>query len=325
MNTPDPKITVPKPQFSFRDAYFDAIAKAQAEHAAKEVDASGRLRGGTVGCLLPSGQTVGTCPKSAIARYLGYSFAKDTRSLLFFENGFANEATWATQLDKLYIPWIRDEKCQLSYPLNHLDTELMVTGSPDQVAHPGAALMTGAEHKAICSEGTAVSAQLKGQPKDEHLIQAAHYSAALGSPYHIVYSNLAVHNAYFFTKKEYPEAFKGMKKPVIPPAITEFPLDIEDGLVHYWVGDERRETIVTVGGILDYYRMIIEAVTNKDLTFFERGNFDIHNKQYPFLLDNYCDTCKVAPSNDWDEWNEQLHTHIVANGGISGGEIYEST
>jgi hypothetical protein len=324
MKTPAPNLTVPKPDASYKELLYKSIAKAQEEHAAKELAAGGRLRGGSVGCMMPTGETVGQCPRSVLARYLGYSFEAGPSSLLYFENGFANEDIWAKHMDNLYVPWIRDEKCELVYDIEHEGETVQVSGSPDQLIYPGQALATGAEHKMICSASTAEAAQLKGQPKDEHLIQAAHYCSALQVPYAVVYSNLNVHIANYYTKKRYPDYFPAKGVPKIQPAITEFPLDIEEGKVYYWSGDTRRETIVTVGGILDFYRMVIEATQRKDLKWFRRGNFDIHGEQYPFDLEAYCDTCRAAPSDDWDEWNEQLHDHIVTNGGISRGERYES-
>ncbi len=142
------------------------------EHIEKERKSIGTLRGGSVGCVLSDGKVIGTCPREAIARFLGWSKTHDESTHLMFEMGHLNEVAWTDLLDATGQKYDREK--QIQWSIKGPSGIVSVTGRPDLILLNDVSQRL-LELKMIASVWTARNVLLEFSPKVENLIQGANY------------------------------------------------------------------------------------------------------------------------------------------------------
>ena len=161
------------------------------EHAEKEKEKLGNLRGGSCG-LYQAGEFIGTCPRLARLRQKGIEVETlGYERKLMFQAGYTNEDSWVDTLTRgLQSGW--SIKCEEDIPIVwETKSGTKVTGRPDLVLFEGDAPRVGIELKLVSSLWTARDVGFNLKPKMGHLIQAAHYSWKLDVPYELWYTSRA--------------------------------------------------------------------------------------------------------------------------------------
>ena len=159
------------------------------EDAEKEASKRGVLRGGSSGIITEDGKNYGECPRKAYLRSIGVQEAKEGPEQKMFAAGRVNEDILYNWLGKVYSGIIyREGELGVEWETS---SGVRVTGSPDLIlADKDGTPVKGIEAKLVSSVWTANSVHYKLQPRNSHLIQAAHYSMALNFlPYDLVYSS----------------------------------------------------------------------------------------------------------------------------------------
>lgn len=247
---------------NIRQLLEDGHAKLKEQHAAKEVALRGHPRIGTSGIVTEDGQVHGTCHRKALARNMGLELPAELYTDLMWKGGEANEGHWeriiALGLPEGYSLTPRDAT-DVKAAIEGVEKEVL--GHPDMVIRDssGADVM-GFELKGIFGYSTAVQVFFEGTPKNENLIQAAAYSAALGLPYALCYTSYCYTSLNFYDKKKY-----GVSS--IKPFYCIFYMEWRGD--ELWYRDERKtewvRTSITSKGIEDYYRLVQEMKQAEDL------------------------------------------------------------
>lgn len=269
--------------------YLKGMNDKVAADTARESTKLHTLRGGTAGCYIPSMNAfIGSNPREALGRFMGYQLKKTQDSLLLFQSGFASEAWFETNLKYAGVDVRRDE----DYPINvpNWAGAFPLSGRPDGVIFKDNIPQFGIELKCIVSESSASDVMVKHNPKVENLCQAVRYSMATGLPWVLVYTNLAVQGRY---------------PPKIPVGHKEFFISIRNGDV--WVEDEigERKTILTTQGIKDYDDALVSAFTDRDISILEWGDMNPFGEdtKYDARVYNSWDMM-VSPNLTFDKWEE---------------------
>lgn len=289
------KINYKPTDFSAVELFMEGRAKEDEAHKNAEKSKIRTLRGGSAGMLLEDGSVLGTSPWKSLARYLGYQLPIPEHSRNIFDGGWANEALWNQYLTSRGTNFKEEEE----YPLKYEIEGVTVSGRPDIVilTKKGNEAVFGVENKAVLSEGTAAKVFLEGKPKDDNFIQACHYSHKFDLPWILVYSAYAVFAPNFFTKRKFGDDD-------IQPQHAEFKIGCKDNKFYYLDSTgETIDTLITVEGIEDYYRAIIESAKQKDISWMRMANYDIHGVELNFDLNAYDDLCLlVNPNTSFDNW-----------------------
>lgn len=173
---------------------FDGIRHRQAEQAESEKDTLGTLRGGETGVVLPNG-AVGSdkCVRHVYLRSKGLKAeVHDENKELMFSAGRLNEDGWVEALKR---SWGADGKkkirCEEDIPTKWFtENGKAVTGRPDIIlCDENYKPVHGIELKNVSSMWTARQI-LQGKPRVKAIMQAAHYSMALGFlPFTVCYTS----------------------------------------------------------------------------------------------------------------------------------------
>lgn len=173
------------------------IENLKKEHAEKEKDKLGILRGGSVGCLVAADDNIengydiiGSCPREAYARcFLGWQDQIDEHTQIMFAMGHANEDIWVNWLSASGYEGkiLREEDLGLEWEIDGVKG----TGRPDIVmCDPAGQPKHGIELKMVASVWTARSVLLENKPKMNHLIQTGNYSYRMNDlPYGLWYTS----------------------------------------------------------------------------------------------------------------------------------------
>ena len=167
------------------EMYRHGTLKLKEIHDEEETKKAGKLSAGNSGILVKeNGQVTvaGNCPRIAYARMHGVDIKGDVDESkgLMFLGGHLNEVGWVHTLGAA----IEGEDVTLLQEKDvptHWETSngVSVTGKPDIVLSSSSGLIRGIENKKVCSMWTARDV-VAGYPNLSHVIQAAHYSLALG-------------------------------------------------------------------------------------------------------------------------------------------------
>lgn len=194
--------------------HAEAAADEQAEHMEGQSAKLGNLRAGNSGTVVATGEVAGSCHRVAHLRMLGIDLESPNDStLLMFEGGFQNEASW---LKKLTRSWPGSILTEEQIPVSWTTSEgKVVSGRPDIVLMEKKPILAtqedvdkqnygGYQHVEVGApiswEDTPVlGIELKGigsmwtlrdvwskegaGPKLAHLCQAGHYSWQLGEKF----------------------------------------------------------------------------------------------------------------------------------------------
>lgn len=277
---------------SIADILKKGHAVLLAKEDAAEVTKVGTLRGGNSGCYT-GGEVYGKCARLSLARYLGFGFGHDSDRALMFQAGRTNEDSWFEVLSAGWDgPILREEEIPIVWTTSQ---GIKVTGRPDMVLcewcawdDPGALQWGGSyvkpqlaiELKLVSSFWTMVGVLTSKEPKVDHVVQASHYSWQLGVPVELWYTSrvdwaisgwtikffkvlAALISSVFGTPVEFGE--KGPKK--VLPFYQGFKLAVDDDRIYYQpIGtDTWRATALTQSGIKDYYELVGNMATNKDV------------------------------------------------------------
>ncbi len=173
--------------------FKQAIKNERAEKKRTDALKAPAFRAGNSGCQIGANY-VGECKRKTILRYLGIDAEEidDTRELMF-QAGRGNEDHWVDVL-KNYGVDEENIRCEEKAPIKwSLSTGDWVTGRPDVVLgefgettdftlEPTWTPTYGYELKLVSSLWTGKSVLVEGEPKDKHVVQAAHYYWQLGTP-----------------------------------------------------------------------------------------------------------------------------------------------
>jgi hypothetical protein len=283
---------------------YEAGFVAQAKnHAAREVSKLHVLRGGSVGCVTAPGECIGN-PQEALARYMGYELPKDPISNFYFAAGFANEEIWQKNLRDSGQKILTDAEDKIETTI----AGYKWSGSPDiRLLDGDGRPYLGIELKAVCSSSTASDIFIYDKPKTKHVAQAAIYSYMLDIPYKLVYTSYGVYYPYSAVSRE-TKVWK------VEPGIREYDIDApKNGPIRVRISGRWEDTVLSVQGILDYYKAVGDMFTNKNLDTLQPRNLDIFGKSAAYKgkdelhYDEFYQ--KIGVPDSWDTFIRRLDTH----------------
>lgn len=273
-------------------------------HAEKEKALLGQFRVGSAGCVSDDGEIYGTCHRIALARLMGHDKPVENSQKILFAAGEANEDTWAGLLGLSHKgALLRHSDCAVKHKFEGVDPFLL--GHPDIVLgdEQGTPVL-GLELKGIYGYTTAISVYYEDLPKNENLIQAATYSMALGIPYALCYTCPSWVKLQYYDTKKYGD--KNIK-----PFYRIYYMKWEEGRMFYRseLKTEWTRTVITESGIEDYYKLLAEMQTTKNLGPRPTSNY-VHGQEAkygPCGLCEFAQACDRYDGNqDFDSWVQSL-------------------
>lgn len=248
------------------------------KHDQEEEAKRGTLRGGNSGVILSSGDILGKCHRLSYLRSKGLETPNEPDKELMFAAGRTNEDSWMDVLKESWHGTIKqEEECPVVWTT---DSGVTVSGRPDIILCDSAEKpLLGLELKLASSVWTAISVLLKGAPKTDHLIQAAHYSWVLDLPFELWYtSRVNWQLPYWKWVTELAEEWSGpevgwkeSRGKMVPaklfPFYVGYKLWWHKGQLAYQRegSTERVDTDITVASIKSYYEFVATMEKNKDL------------------------------------------------------------
>lgn len=278
------------------------------EHAAEAQAKTHTLRGGSAGCLLEDGTTLGACPHEALGRFMGYE-ADSIDSQGYFDGGIANELIWERNIKAALaqeeVPY-DSFRCEEDIPVSYrLDDKYNITGRPDLVVgstKDGEFVPElGMELKGCYAVRSGARKLFGLEPDGKHICQAAFYMKVLDIPWTIPYTVNVTGELGWFDKKDYG-------KHNLPLGKVEFPLRYgSDGnTVEYQdVGGKWIRTVITWDGILDFYRLVADMYKSKQVGVTRISDMDAFGQPVKFDYNLYNSfTLMVPVDQGWDAFVE---------------------
>lgn len=293
----DAKMSIPTPI----ELFIEGERILAEQHAAKEHEKVGVFRGGSAGCILPDHTYIGDLYKD-MARFLGMQ-----RGILmgsYMDAGIANEYIWEKNIAATKTPFRCEEKIPVRY---EFDNKYVATGRPDMVVGIENKVMEiteftpvyGIELKTKNTVKTAASSLLGGKIDPKHLCQAGLYMHALNIPFYLVNTSMTGGELGYFDKKEY-DAWE------VSPGKNQYLLSWRDGCL--FVDDVK--TIITLEGILDYYRIIGEMVDRQEIVSLRNSSCDAVGKSLPYDLNDYMDfPLAVSCGQSFKDWVQEAESY----------------
>lgn len=290
----------------------------------------GAFRAANQGLRLEGGTITGKCVREAVARYLGGEPPRDAKwasKHLMFDAGHSNEDLWVASLALSWSGLIKREE---EIPVEWEVAGIRGTGRPDIVlCDTDGKPKTGLELKLISSINTAADViGPRGAPKLDHVCQAARYSACLGIPWQIWYTNRAVLPVppWSWITPQLPKtpdedetgavdfsraSAKWPSKPTkVQPCVVGYHLTWHANRVYYMrVGHERigmwTPTLVTRAALDSYWAACAEMLSARRLAD-RPATLEIDGSTGGFNKCDYCDWASMCDSVDdesgYDEW-----------------------
>lgn len=295
------------------------LDEEQAKHLT-DATREASFRVGSGGIYLKSlDMTCGTCPRIAALRFMGIEAKHSLSSFLMMESGILNEEAWAKRLTQQGVEFLRESEVPTRWLVETPQGTIPVCGRPDFVLLQEEKKVRGLELKNCCSVWTARDA-LMDYPKLGHVVQAAHYSMALGIPFELWYTSRV---AWYVTgwvgdrlprgwqDRHYEIDAKNKVKKVNPfmqgyllytvPVTSD--QDSSVGVkVHNLTTGESKLTIVTEEAIRNYYVLLGEMVSNDDpMWHITPRNVDVEGNAESYTPCEYCDlglqnVCRRRPN-----------------------------
>lgn len=291
-----------------RQLLIEGHAARAKEHSEKEKQIGAAYRIGSCGVVTEAGEVHGTCHRIAHVRDIGLEKrpAPESPMRIMWLAGEYNEDATFELLSKSSYPGKIGTHDDLGVDvlIDELEQKL--------VGHPDIGLFTkddkvemALELKGVFGKTTAISVYLEDTPKNDNLCQAAMYSAKLDVPYALMYTNPSYVSLDYWAKKQY-----GISS--IPPFYKIFYLRWTKDTLEYrpesqvnWI-----TTSITKTGLDDYYRLLDEMKTKKDLGPRLNSHY-VHGKDHKWgqLSDckfcDYAEACnKYEAHNNYDQWIE---------------------
>lgn len=307
------KVDIKASSLSAADLYQKGRDLEIKAHADAEVAKQGTLRGGSSGCVDQNGEVYGTCHRLALARYKGHQapIDPDGDSYHWFDAGYANEDAWMQKLTKSVAAMgpeyqlKAEEDCPTKWETS---SGVAVTGRPDLMVWKDGSPLLGIELKVVCTTNSAVSVFCEDKPKVTNLIQAAHYSMEHGCPFNLVYSYRSSGPVPFWANKFKDKLRKKRNTYYIDPFIKEFKIGFDSGRIYYIKDNgERVDTPLTAEGIRNYYELIVDMDTNKDLHA-RVTNKDLSGKMLPWDPCGFCPLKEACDDYEFsfDAWMDKI-------------------
>lgn len=281
----------------------EELRRKHAEEAQKKLYT---LRGGSAGCLLEDGTTIGACPHEALGRFMGYE-ADSIDSQGYFDGGIANELIWERNIaealklkDVPYDAWRCEEDIPVKY---NLDGKYNITGRPDLVVgyqnDEEFVPALGMELKGCYAVRSGAKKLLGLEPDGKHICQAAFYMKILNIPWTIPYTINISGELGYFDKKEYD-------RNNLPLGKIEFPLRYADegNTVEYQdVHGNWCQTVITWEGILNFYRLVADMYDTKQVGVTRISDLDAFGQPVKFDYNLYNSFTMMVPIDQgWDEF-----------------------
>lgn len=299
-----------------RAALIAGHAAMREKHAKRESRVAANPRVGSVGCVADDGEVYGVCPRIALARQLGIEAPPELKTQIMWKAGEANETTWHALMDIGATAHVALGGQYISAKVEGVP--LPVLGHPDAVFAHVATDDTpefGVELKGIFGASTAVSVALQNRPKNENLIQAAAYSHFMGKlPWALHYTSAGYVGLNKWDEREY-----GVK--TIEPFYKTFYLEWQGDRLAYRSDESALvPTVITGKGIEDYYRLVEEMRTSKDLGPRPSSHY-VCGAKNKWGRESQCGLCpfkaacaRYDTDRDYDNWltNIRVTTGVAA-------------
>lgn len=251
-----------------------------------------------------NGEIYGECHRKALLRYLGVETDKSEDSLDNFDGGFNNEYTW----EKYLAAALKDSVIlQKDYPVSWEVVEgKSGEGSADLTVlakDADSTVQYGIELKGLVSVDSAIGVFCEDRVDVKHLIQAAHYALRSGVPFTLIYTYRSISVVPYWAKKYTLMLRKKKNTDYLYPFTKEYPIGFDAGKVYYMVGDKKVLTKITVDGINDYYKLILEMEEKKEL-YHRVTKLDLAGAALPWDPCGFCpfkDACDDFETN-FDAW-----------------------
>ena len=284
--------------------------RKQIEERERDLNNPPAFRGGQSGCMY-NGFVIGSIPQEAVLRYLKITSPIEFDQQLLFDAGFGNEDSHNALLEAADVAFKCEEEIPISWTTSNGYT---VTGRPDRALMDGDRISLIIEEKQIASSWKTKTMSNWGmaQPKDENVVQAAHYMWQHGKvDGMLVYTSRAWH------------ALKGKKEDFLDPdhrallGDGDWTYGVKPFMSLYkltWQGDvlhvDGKPTKITVAGIQEYYQMLGDCVTNRtipDYHYKDMWGGAVNRKK----KEQYYNWIQV-PTDDWDTWLDQITDEVNA-------------
>lgn len=300
----------------------------------------GRVRGGTVGCILgrdisTSQAYAGSCVREGAARYMGahapVQKEKHLNSMLMMEQGSAVEGAFIEHLRK-GVPegWTVGDNIQTATEIDGVSW----TGREDVFIYDETGEVRQiVELKNVSSFPHELLFDLR--PQIKHVVQAANYMHRIGVPVQLLYTSRSVWpvpNWPFVSEPEIDTPYlqgiidvnKIGKISKLRPFLLGFYLTIVNGRVLYapdiegWERGKWIETPITIAGIDEWYRRVIDLAHGTLGGYLDGAPTTVTTVGEPkyYSACDYCDWSSVcagvgtAASNDREKWVDAIGNHM---------------
>jgi len=319
------------------ELYRKGQRELQKKYEEEELKNLGKLRAGNTGVYLTeTGQVAGNCHRKTYLRFRGVKvFDPDVgpinpSSSLMMEGGKYNENIWVDVLAAAGVKTMAETEIPTAWKL---DNTVDVTGRPDLalVSDADGKPALGLELKQMCSLYTVKDVAIMGKPKFGHLAQAAHYMWKLGIPFKLCYvSRSDFHTGYNTPlSRELPKRGqlgsewidynpKGMPKKIRSAlVIFDLKLDSSGRLSYRKEGSGKiwTPTVISTGGIEDYYRGILGMEESNDLGP-RPAALSPSGEAEGYKLCDYCElseVCKAYEGQGLKAWKKAVED-VIASG-----------
>lgn len=308
-----------------------ALQLKEAEHDAGEELKAGNYRAGSTGLWI-DGQFYGKCARKLLLRSKNIQVETiPSDKKIMFSGGLMNETVWVEDL-RLGSDYNLKMEEEIPTEWYTHTSGTRVTGRPDIVlCDPKTDKpLLGLELKMAASAWTARDV-IQGNPKFDHLTQAAHYMWQLNIPFKLIYTSYVNYPIAGWMSKVFPKyeelgyeyiEYKEDKGRKVPKNVKPFKIvyDLkwskEGNLMFKREKDLTfTRSFITLQGIKDYFEELDKTQQMKKLPL-KPKTVNHLGEEANWSICSYCpldSVCKSSESNELDTWLQEINQYLNNN------------